>query len=61
MKNVNSKNPPLSLKPYELILCTQCYCDGNFPLLLTHHDFKKTTINDQLEPNKKKKLKNKKK
>ena len=48
MKNVNSKNPPLSQKPYEMTLCTRCYCDGNFPLLLTHHDFKKTTVNDKL-------------
>lgn len=62
MKNVNSKNPPLSEKQYEIILCTKCYCDGNFPLLLTHHDFKKVELNDRLEPGKKKKSsKNKKK
>ncbi len=61
MKNVNSKNPPLSEKPYEMTLCTRCYCDGNFPLLLTHHDFKKTTVNDKIEPNKKRKLRRKKK
>jgi len=39
----------------------KCYCDGNFPLLLTHHDFKKVSINDKLEPGKKKKNKKKKK
>lgn len=44
-----------------MILCTRCYCDGNFPILLTHHDFKKMTVNDKLEPNKKRKLKKKKK
>jgi hypothetical protein len=32
----------------------QCYCDGHFPLLLTHHDFKKVTANDRIEPNRKK-------
>lgn len=61
MKNVNSKNPPLSEKEYEVVLCVNCYCDGNFPLLLTHQDFKKVSVNDKLEPGKKKKLKKKKK
>lgn len=55
MKNVNTKNPPLSQKQYEIILCAKCYCNGNFPLLLTHHDFRKVSVNDKLEPGKKKK------
>ena len=55
MKNVNSKNPPLSEKEYEIILCTKCYYNGSFPLLLTHHDFRKISINDKLEPDRKKK------
>jgi hypothetical protein len=49
MKNVNSKNPPLSQKEYEYILCVKCYCEANFPLLLTHQDFKKVTVNDKME------------
>lgn len=60
MKNVNSKNPVLSDKQYEIILCTKCYCDGNFPLLLTHHDFKKISVNDKMQPNRKKTKKQKK-
>ena len=61
MKNVNSKNPPLSEKEYEIILCVKCYCDGNYPLLLTHHDFKKVSVNDRLEPGKKNRKKKKRK
>ena len=61
MKNVNSKNPPLSQREYEYILCVQCYCDGNFPLLLTHKDFKKVSANDRIDPNRKKKNKRRKK
>jgi hypothetical protein len=61
MKNVNSKNPPLSQKEYEYILCVKCYCEGHFPLLLTHHDFKKISINDKLDPGRKKKNKRRRK
>ena len=61
MKNVNSKNPPLSQKEYEYVLCVKCYCEGHFPLLLTHHDFKKLSINDRLEPGRKKKSKRRRK
>lgn len=60
MKNVNSKNPPLSQKEYEYILCVRCYCESNFPLLLTHHDFKKICVNDRLDPGRKKRNKRKK-
>lgn len=57
MKNVNSKNPPLSQKEYEYVLCVRCFCENNFPLLLTHHDFKKVTVNDRLDPARKKRSK----
>jgi hypothetical protein len=60
MKNVNSKNPPLSQKEYEYILCVRCYCEANFPLLLTHYDFKKISVNDRMEPGRKKRSKRRK-
>lgn len=60
MKNVNSKNPPLSQKEYEYILCVKCYCQANFPLLLTHHDFKKVCVNDRLQPGRKRRNKRRK-
>jgi flagellar biosynthesis GTPase FlhF len=61
MKNVNSKNPPLSQREYEYVLCVRCYCENHFPLLLTHHDFKKVGVNDRLEPNRRKRNKRRRK
>lgn len=55
MKNVNTKNPPLSTTEYEIVLCIKCYSEGNFPIILSSNDFSKMTIEERLTEGKRKK------